>query len=127
MLRIVALLVALQTSQGLQSCCTRLGQSRVAATFATPARGAAAKPKIENTHANAENNYAHNLLTKVESASKHNVKVDSVAVGSRWADKLVAAERKLNADIDMAAHAVMQTVQHRHGMASPKQTKQMIE
>ena len=64
-------------------------------------RGAEAKAKVEATHAGAENRYVANLVSKVESAAKHNQKAASVATGAKWADVLVSAERKVNVEKTM--------------------------
>ena len=74
-------------------------------------RGAEAKAKVEATHAGAENRYVSNLVSKVESAAKHNQKAASVATGAKWADVLVSAERKVNVDKNMQEHEARRDAQ----------------
>ena len=71
-----------------------------------PPRGEAIRAKIEALHAKAEGAAYANLSVKATAAAEHNLKVAAVATGSKWAEKLVFAERKMNVENDLSAHEV---------------------
>ena len=81
-----------------------------------PARGELVKSKIEALHASAEDRAIDNLSAKAKAAALHNQKACSIATGSKWAEKLVFHERKLNVVIDMAQHEERHT-QHLRSIA----------
>ena len=67
-------------------------------------RGDDAKAKYFELHSAAEERAVQALQAKMAAAADHNLKAGFVAAGSKMADRLVFAERKVNADFDMALH-----------------------